>query len=162
MTRCVISFFLAWCCCCCWSGNITKIIKMKWHTRFLLMVDNHITRSEIIPIFVKSIYTAYISTSLWMLYIPTLDDRQEMVNKIIPAWYPGAKSGSPASSHPLPWRVCLHSVKHSRTGQTMCILHCLKCWLMTDLVTKTWHILYHTQRDGRAALLQVMRVISTS
>lgn len=83
----------------------------------------------------------------------TLGDRQEMVNKIISALCPGAKSRSPASSHPLLWPVCLHSVKHSRTDQTMCILPCLKCWLMTDLVTKAWQILYHTQRDGRAALL---------
>lgn len=94
--------------------------------------------------------------------MPALNDRQEVVNKILSALYPGAKGESRASSHPLPWSVYLQIVKHSRNDQTMYILHCLKCWLMTDLGTKARQIPYHTQSDGRTALLQVTRVISTS
>lgn len=64
-----------------------------------------------------------------------------------------------ASSQPPARLVCLLWVKHTRTDHRS-ILRWWKCLLMSDLMTKVWQALYHTQTDGSTCFPEVAWVIS--
>lgn len=70
-----------------------------------------------------------------LLSMSIMDDRIMDVNKVI---HPCVQELKGDPQHPpilFGQPVWFHSDKHSRTDQTMCILYCLQCWLMIDLVT---------------------------